>query len=167
MSEPVGTPKESFQTWSFRQMLNLWPCYWGTGGRVTLISRDWRQATVSLRLGLRTRNYVGTIFGGSIYGSIDPIYMLMLIKILGPDFIVWDKAAAVRFRKPGRGRLNAQFLVTEEEIATIRDLLGRRSFSEGGSSQAKSIDRMYTVDFKDRDGEIVASIEKTIYVRRK
>jgi acyl-coenzyme A thioesterase PaaI-like protein len=138
-------------------MLNVWPCYWGTGGRVTLISSDWRQVTVSLRLGLRTRNYIGTIFGGSIYGSIDPIYMLMLIKILGPDFIVWDKAAVVRFRKPGRGRLNAQFLVTEEEVATIRNL----------SSQAKSIDRVYPVEFKDRDGEVVATIEKTIYIRRR
>src|SRR5262245_19595141 len=149
--------KESIQTWSFRQMLNRWPCYWATGGKVTFISSDWRQANVRLNLGLRTRNYVGTIFGGSIYGAIDPIYMLMLIKILGPDYVVWDKSATVRFRKPGRGRLNATFVVTEEEIATIRDL----------SSQAKSIDRVYPVEFKDGDGDLVASIEKTIYIRRK
>jgi acyl-coenzyme A thioesterase PaaI-like protein len=138
-------------------MLNVWPCYRGTGGRVTFISRDWRQASVRLTLGLRTRNYVGTIFGGSIYGSVDPIYMLMLIKILGPAYVVWDKAATVRFKKPGRGRLEARFVVTEEEIATIRDL----------SSQAKSIDRVFPVEFTDRDGQIVALIEKTIYVRRK
>jgi acyl-coenzyme A thioesterase PaaI-like protein len=149
--------KESIQTWSFRQTLNLWPCYRGTGGRVTFISSDWRQVNVRLNLGLRTRNYVGTIFGGSIYGSIDPIYMLMLIKILGPTYVVWDKAATVRFRKPGRGRLNATFIVTEEEIATIRDL----------SSQAKSIDRVYPIEFKDPDGDLVASIEKTLYIRRK
>jgi acyl-coenzyme A thioesterase PaaI-like protein len=152
----AGT-SESIQTWTFRQMLNVWPCYWGTGGRVTFISRDWRQVNVRLTLGLRTRNYVGTMFGGSIYGSVDPIYMLMLIKILGPAYVVWDKSATVRFKKPGRGRLAARFEVTEEEIATIRDL----------SSQAKSIDRVFPVEFTDRDGQIVASIEKTIYIRRK
>src|SRR5262245_59503073 len=133
-------------------MLNLWPCYWGTGGRVTFIASDWRAANVRLNLGLRTRNYVGTIFGGSIYAAIDPIYMLLLNKILGPSFVVWDKAATVRFKKPGRGKLNAQFVVTEDEIATIRDL----------SSQAKSIDRVYPVEFRDSDGDLVASIEKTI-----
>ena len=148
---------ESMQTFAFRHMLNLWPCYRGTGGRVTFIASDWRQATVRLKLGLRTRNYVGTIFGGSLYGAIDPIYMLMLIKILGPAYMVWDKAATIRFKKPGRGILEAQFLITEEEIAMIRDL----------ASQARSIDRVYPVEFKDRDGQIVAQIEKTIYVRRK
>jgi len=147
---------ESMQTFAFRHMLNLWPCYRGTGGRVTFIASDWRQANVRLKLGIRTRNYVGTIFGGSLYGAIDPIYMLMLIKILGPTYVVWDKAATIRFKKPGRGALEAQFLVTEEEIATIREL----------SSQGKSIDRVYPVEFKDRDGQVVASVEKTIYIRR-
>jgi acyl-coenzyme A thioesterase PaaI-like protein len=147
---------ESMQTFAFRHMLNLWPCYRGTGGRVTFIASDWRQANVRLKLGIRTRNYMGTIFGGSLYGAIDPIYMLMLIKILGPTYVVWDKAATIRFKKPGRGALEAQFLVTEEEIATIREL----------SSQGKSIDRVYPVEFKDRDGQVVASVEKTIYIRR-
>lgn len=138
-------------------MLNVWPCYWGTGGKVTFISHDWRQATVRLTLGLRTRNYVGTIFGGSLYAAVDPIYMLMLIKILGPTYIVWDKAAAIRFKTPGRGTLEARFLVTEDEIAAIRDL----------AATARSIDREYLVEFRDRDGQLVASIAKTIYIRRK
>ena len=138
-------------------MLNLWPCYRGTGGRVTFISGDWRQVTVRLKLGIRTRNYVGTIFGGSLYASIDPIYMLMLIKILGPDYLVWDKAATIRFKKPGRGTLEARFVLTESEIATVRDLAAHET----------SIDRVYPVEFKDRNGQIIASIEKTIYIRRK
>ena len=148
---------ESFRTWTFRKLLNAWPCYWGTGGKVTFISGDWRQAVVKLKFGLRTRNYVGTIFGGSLYGAVDPIYMLMLIKVLGPDYIVWDKAASIRFKKPGRGTLEARFKLSAEELATIRDLAAR----------SKSIDRVYPVDFTDRDGQIVASIEKTIYIRRK
>jgi acyl-coenzyme A thioesterase PaaI-like protein len=140
----------------YRAVFNVWPCYWGTGGRVTFLSRDWREAVVRLTLNWRTRNYVGTIFGGSLYGAIDPIYMLLLINILGPGYVVWDKAACIRFKKPGRGRLEARFRVSEDEIAAIRELAARE----------KSVDRVYTVELKDRDGVVCASIEKTVYIRR-
>lgn len=148
---------ESLQSWSFRNGLNAWPCYWGMGGKVTYLSRDWREAVVRLKLSPRTRNYVGTIFGGSFYGSVDPIYMLMLLKILGPDYIVWDKSASIRFKKPGKGTLEARFLLTEEEIAAIREAAARE----------KSVDRIYVVEFKDREGNVYASIEKTLYIKRK
>jgi acyl-coenzyme A thioesterase PaaI-like protein len=148
--------KESLRTWTYRKVFNVWPCYWGTGGRVTFISGDWREAVVRLKLNWRTRNYVGTIFGGSIYGAIDPIYMLLLINILGPGYIVWDKAASIRFKKPGRGTLEARFRVSEDEIAAIREIAARE----------KSVDRVYTVELKDRDGIVCASIEKTVYIRR-
>ena len=140
----------------YRTVFNVWPCYWGTGARITFISRDWREAVVRLKLNWRTRNYVGTIFGGSIYGAVDPIYMLMLINILGPGYVVWDKAASIRFRKPGRGTLEARFRVSEDEIAAIRELAARE----------KSVDRVYTVELKDREGVVCASIEKTVYIRR-
>jgi acyl-coenzyme A thioesterase PaaI-like protein len=148
--------KDSLRTWTYRKVFNVWPCYWGTGGRVTFISGDWREAVVRLKLNWRTRNYVGTIFGGSIYGAIDPIYMLLLINILGPGYIVWDKAASIRFKKPGRGTLEARFRVSEDEIAGIREIAARE----------KSVDRVYTVELKDRDGIVCASIEKTVYIRR-
>lgn len=151
------TRGESFESWGFRRALNLWPCYWGSGGKVTYLSGDWREARVQLKLSVRTRNYVGTIFGGSIYGAVDPIYMLMLMKILGPEYIVWDKAAHIRFRKPGKGRLEARFLITEEEITSIREALTRE----------EAIDRVYPVEFKDSEGKVYASIEKTIYIKRK
>jgi hypothetical protein len=111
---------------------------------------------VELPLNWRTRNYVGTIFGGSLYGAVDPHYMIMLIKILGPGYTVWDKAATIRFKKPGRGTLYARFLLDEEEIATIRRL----------TEAAPSIDRVYTVDLTDAQGVVHASVEKTVYIRR-
>jgi len=124
---------------------------------VAYISGDWHEARVTLRLSARTRNYVGTIFGGSLYGSVDPIYMIMLIKILGPEYIVWDKAAAIRFRKPGKGRLVAHFHLSSREITAIREAVA------GG----ESVDRKYLVEFKDGEGVVCASIEKTIYIKRK
>ncbi len=138
--------------WGF----NLFPAFRGTGARVTYISGDFRELHVKLPLNWRTRNYVGTIFGGSLYGAVDPHHMIMLIKILGPGYTVWDKAATIRFKKPGRSTLYARFVVSEEEIQTIRRLL----------ESAPSIDRVYTVDLKDEEGVVYASVEKTIYIRR-
>ena len=146
---------ESFASRKMRWGFNLFPAYRGTGGRVTYISSDFREVRVRLPLNWRTRNYVGTIFGGSLYGVVDPIYMIMLIKILGPDYVVWDKAATIRFVKPGRSTLSARFLIEEEEIATIKRLL----------ETVPSIDRTYRVDLTDAAGLVHASVEKTIYIR--
>src|SRR6266545_5415368 len=147
---------ESFESRKMRWGFNLFPAFRGTGGRVTYIAGDFREARVRLPLNWRTRNYVGTIFGGSLYGAVDPLYMILLIKILGPEYIVWDKAATIRFKKPGRGTLYARFVIPEEEIALIRRLL----------ETEPSIDRVYNVDLTDGDGVVHATVEKTIYVRK-
>src|SRR6478672_11627229 len=106
----TGAPApESLKTKLFRRWWNIFPAYRGTGAWIQSISADWKEVRVRLPLSWRTRNYVGTIFGGSIYACTDPIYMIMLMKTLGPDYIVWDKGATVRFKKPGRGTLYARF----------------------------------------------------------
>ena len=96
---PPTTP-ESWATRMIRWGFNLAPVYRGTGAWVTHISADWRDVRIKLPLSLRTRNYVGTIFGGSMYAAVDPFYMIMLIRNLGTGYTVWDKAASIRFRKP-------------------------------------------------------------------
>jgi acyl-coenzyme A thioesterase PaaI-like protein len=122
---------------------------------VTYVAEDWREVRVTLPLNWRTRNYVDVVFGGSIYGAVDPIYMMMLIQILGEEFTVWDKAARIRFQKPGDRRLFARFHLPEAEIEAIRSLdPGERS------------DREYLVRLVDADGESYATVEKTVYVRR-
>lgn len=148
---------ESLKTRVFRWGFNFFPAYRGTGGRVTYIADDWHEIRIKLPLNWRTRNYVKTTYGGSIYGSIDPIYMLMLMKILGPDYIVWDKAANIRFRKPGKETLYADFKLTEQEIEEIKY----------AAASAKSIDRVYNVVLKNAAGIVHAEIEKTIYISKK
>jgi len=139
-----------------RWRFNLFPAYRGTGARVDFISEDWREVRVRLPLSWRTRNYVGTIFGGSLYGAVDPVLMIMLIQNLGPGYTVWDKAAAIRFLKPGRATLYATFRLDEAELSEIRRLL----------ESALSLDRVYTVELKDSAGVVHARVEKTIYIRK-
>lgn len=148
---------ENFATRIDRIKFNFFPAYRGTGARVLYISDDYRQIRVKIPLSWRTRNYVGTIYGGSMYAGIDPIYMLMLIKNLGRNYIVWDKAANIRFKRPGRETLFADFLLTQEELDEIKAILETQ----------KSVDRIYNVKLVDKNDKVHASIEKTLYIAKK
>ena len=139
-----------------RRLLNLWPCYWGTGVRIKYVAKDFREIRLEVPLDWRTRNYVGTIFGGSMYGAVDPVCMLMLIKNLGPSFVVWDKAATIRFKKPGRSTLRASFKLDQTEIDLIREELRNKD----------SIERVYNIDLTDDMDTICATVEKTIHIRK-
>jgi len=138
-------------------MFYRYGCYRGTGGRVKYVAPDWREVRLEVPLSWRTRNYVGTIFGGSMYGAVDPIYMLMLIRRLGPGYVVWDKAARIEFKKPGRSTLQARFLVGDEEIAQIGSALETQ----------RSVDRTYSADLVDEAGTVCATVEKVIYIRKR
>jgi acyl-coenzyme A thioesterase PaaI-like protein len=148
MSESLRTRVERFG-------FNFFPAYRHTGGRITYIARDWREVRVELPLRRATRNYVGTLFGGSMYGAVDPIYMMMLIRCLGSEYVVWDKRASITFKKPGRSTLYARFTLDEAELHMFR----------GALQTARSVDRTYTVDLVDREGVIHATVEKVLYVR--
>jgi acyl-coenzyme A thioesterase PaaI-like protein len=139
--------------WGF----NVFPAFRGTGARVTYIAADWTEFRVRVPLNWRTRNYVGTIFGGSMYGAIDPFYMFMLIKILGPEYIVWDKAASIRFRRPGRETLYATFKLAPEDVEGIR-----AAVAESGKTE-----REFSVDLVSASGEVHAICQKLVHVRRK
>ena len=121
------------------------------------VAPDWHEIRVEIPLFWRTRNYVGTIFGGSMYGAVDPIYMLILLRRLGSEYVVWDKAASIQFKKPGRSTLHAHFVITDEELASIKSAL----------ENARSVDRTYTIDLVDGTGTVCATVEKVIYIGRR
>lgn len=121
------------------------------------MAADFREIRIHVDLSWRTRNYVGTIFGGSLYSAVDPVYMIMLIRILGPAYVVRDKAATIRFKRPGRGRLLARFEISEDETTAIRRELDTRD----------SVDRIYEVSLVDGEGVVHATVEKVIYIGRK
>lgn len=148
---------ESLRTKFDRWFFNFFPAYRGTGARVIHISSDWQEVKVKIPLSWRTRNYVKTIYGGSMYGGVDPIYMLMWMNILGKDYIVWDKAATIGFKKPGNQTLYACFKIEDSEIEEVRKKL----------QTEKSIDLIYRVDLQDESGLLYAEIDKTIYLRKK
>jgi hypothetical protein len=148
---------ESWSSKIDRFKFNFFPAYRGSGARILYISSDYREIRIKIPLNWRTKNYVGTIYGGSMYSGIDPIYMVMLIKNLGKNYVVWDKSASIRFKKPGRETLFAEFKINETDLDEIKNTLLLQ----------KSVDKIYKIELKDRIGKVHCVIEKTIYIANK
>jgi len=141
----------------FRFFVNLYAPYMGTGIRVKYISPDYRRITVQMKHRFYNRNYVGTHFGGSLYSMTDPFYMLMLLQILGKEYLVWDKAAQIEFVTPGRGTVTAEFEINQDRID---DIVAQ---TENGEKYLPE----FTAFVKDQAGQVVAKVTKTLYVRKK
>lgn len=135
---------------------NLHPAYWGTGARITYVAPDFREIRLKVPLTWRTRNLVGTTFGGSLFGALDPIYMVLLMHRLGAEYIVWDKSATVRFLKPGRETLYGRCRLRNAQVESIREELEHRSSAE----------RVFTANLSDADGTVHTVVEKTIHIRK-
>ncbi len=140
-----------------RLYMNVWPPFVGAGIRVTRLDADWRAIDVEMKLRFWNSNYVGTHYGGSLYSMTDPFYMLMLIENLGREYVVWDKAATIRFKKPGVGKMRAEFRVSEEQISGIRESL----------KTERKVEPVFVVEVRDEGGGVVAEVEKILHVRRK
>ena len=137
--------------------MNFWPPFLGAGINIDRVSKDFMELDVSLKLRFWNRNYVGTAYGGSLYSMTDPFYMLMLINLLGKGYIVWDKAATIRFKKPGATRVYAQFRLTPKQLSDFKKELDDKN----------KIEPILTVHVKDADGIVIAEVEKVIYIRKK
>jgi hypothetical protein len=140
-----------------RQFLNAYPPYVGAGVRIAHIDADWREIHVAMKLRWWNRNAVGTHFGGSLYSMVDPHLMLLFIRGLGPEYVVWDRSATIDFRKPGRGTLKAVLRVSDS------DLEEARRATAGGAAYRPTFD----VEILDEDGDVVALVTKTLHIREK
>jgi len=149
-----------------RFAMNCWPPLFFAGIRITRFDQDFRAVDVELREHWWNRNYVGTHFGGSMYAMTDPFYMLMMIENLNGGvqraassarkYVVWDKAASIRYRKPGRGTVRAEFRLSAAEVEEVRAAL----------EVAPKLERTYSVRVVDAAGETVAEVEKVLHFRR-
>jgi Domain of unknown function (DUF4442) len=148
------TKTESFGTWKFRTLMNWYPMYFGTGGKILFWAGDHSELHLRLRLNLWTYNYVGTIFGGSLFSASDPFYMLMLFKALGDKYVVWDKSANIRFKKPAKTTLYAKYKIEEEDFNRIK-----AEVAEMGETTYR-----FVIQWMDKDKVVYAEIERLCYV---
>lgn len=137
--------------------MSLWPPYLGAGVRVQEISPDWRRVRVSIRARPWTSNYVGSAFGGTMLSATDPFWMLILMKNLGPDYIVWDRQVEARFRKPGHGHLYTTFELDQATLDEVRS----------AATTGERVLRWFDSHVTNTQGETVATVRREIYIKRK
>lgn len=154
--------KRKFRTSLFWAKLSLrvirfWPPYFGTGIRVSGYNRDLTEITVKMKLGFYNRNIVGVHFGGSLYSMCDPFFMFMMMIALGENFIVWDKAADIKFIRPGRGLVQAIFKLEAADIEMVKE----HAIKNG------VVEPVYEARITDEKGDLVALVHKKLYVKKK
>ena len=137
------------------RLINFYPPLLGAGIRSRAL--DGHTTRVEMKLTAFNRNIVGTHFGGSLYAMCDPWFMLILMRTLGGGYVVWDKAAKIEFLQPGRGRVTATFHIPPERVAEIRRAADR----------GEKVEPTFGVDVVDDQNQVVAHVEKLLYVRRK
>ncbi|MET0809279.1 MAG: DUF4442 domain-containing protein [Pseudoxanthomonas sp.] len=140
-----------------RRLFNFWAPFLLSGIHVTRITPDWRHVRVELRMRPWNRNYVGTHFGGSLFAMTDPFWMIQIKECLGNDYLVWDKAAAIEFVKPGKGTVHAEFNLEDAVLDEIR------AATAGGEKYL----RWFPVEVLDAQDQLVATVRKQVYIRLK
>ena len=141
----------------FKYGFNISPMYRRSVGRIKNVSRDLMKVEVKLPINYKNRNYVGAIFGGSLFASTDPVYMIQLMHLLGDDYVVWDKSATIHYKRPAREKMSANFEFTKVEINEIKTRIDVEN----------EIDIIKKVDIKNKNGKVFSSVEKTIYIASK
>jgi acyl-coenzyme A thioesterase PaaI-like protein len=140
-----------------RRMLNFWPPFLFSGITVLEVAKDFRYAKVRLKKRMLTSNYVGTLFGGSLFAMTDPFYMVMVLKNLGKDYIVWDKRSEIEYVSPGKVTVYADFHLSDAALDEIKDEV---------AANGKYL-KWFEVEIKSADGTVVAIVKKQIYIRKK
>ncbi len=142
----------------FKHGFNLSPMYRRSTARITEVTEDLLHVRIKLPLSYKNSNYVGSIFGGSLFSAVDPIPMVQLINLLGDDYVVWDKSAEIAFKRPARETLYAEFSYTPEELEGIKARVAAEN----------EIDIVKTTQLMDQAGDTVfCEVRKTIYVADK
>lgn len=141
--------------WLLR-LMRFWPPFLGAGIRVKEFNDDYSSILVEMKLRFWNQNYVGTHFGGSLYTMTDPFYMLMLIKLLGKGYVVWDKSAKIRYKKPAKHTVYARFTLTPEQVQAIKSEVDKQ----------EKFEPVFLIPVTDEKGDVVAEIEKTLHIKR-
>ncbi len=141
----------------YKYGFNWSPMYRRSTGKVIEVSDDLHYVKVKIPISFKNRNYVGSIFGGSLFSATDPIYMIQLLNILGEDYVVWDKAAVINYKRPAREDVFAEFIFSKEEIEKIKKNVADNN----------EIDILKKLNIISKSGAVISELEKTIYVANK
>ncbi|GAB5557441.1 MAG: DUF4442 domain-containing protein [Schleiferiaceae bacterium] len=154
----IWGPKLFSKAWVFKNGFNWSPMYRRSTGKIVFVSEDLRDIRVEIPLNWKNRNYANSMFGGSMFSSVDPIPMVQLLNIIGKDYVVWDKSAEIQFKRPAKEKLYAHFVFTEEEIQNIHETLSHKN----------EMELPKTTLLTNATGEVIfCEVSKVLYIAKK
>lgn len=139
------------------RFIRFWPPFLGSGISVKSFNSECSSLIVQMKMRFWNKNYVGTHYGGSLYSMTDPFYMLMLMNQLGKNYIVWDKSATIRYKRPAKGTVYAHFDLSQEQIDLIKTQV----------ETDKKAEPEFKIKIASSEGVIIAEINKIIHVSKK
>jgi hypothetical protein len=127
-------------------------------GKIIDVSDDMLDIRIKLPISYKNRNYVNSIFGGSMFSAVDPIPMVQLMNLLDEKYIIWDKSAEIFFKRPAKENLYADFSYTLKELDDIKKRVALE----------KEFEIVKTTALTNKDRSIVyCEVKKTIYIADK
>jgi len=142
----------------FKHGFNLSPMYRRSCARVIHVSEDLLHVRIKLPISYKNKNYVSSIFGGSMFSAVDPFPMVQLINLIGNDFVVWDRSAEIIFKRPARETIYADFTYSLEELDLIKQRVGEEN----------EIDYVKSTLLTSEDGtKTFCEVKKTLYIANK
>lgn len=146
------------QSTIFKYGFNVSPMYRRSTGKIIEVSEDLFNVKVKIPISYKNKNYVGSVFGGSLFSATDPIFMIQLMNILGNDYVVWDKSAEIKFKRPAKENSYVDFVFSEDEIQQIKERV----------EEEKEIDLQKEIKITNKDASTVyAEVSKIIYIADK
>ncbi|MDN6150212.1 MAG: DUF4442 domain-containing protein [Yaniella sp.] len=140
-----------------QRFMRIWPPYLGAGIKTQYIADNASRAIVTHKPNLLTRNLVGTAFGGTMLSMTDPFFMFAGVHGLGKEYLVWDVGVEAQFIKPGKGKITADFQVSEETWDLIREK----------TMDGEKYLHWFEVAITDESGDTVAIVRRQVYFRKK
>ena len=142
---------------TFKRLINLYPPYIGAGISIDYLCEDWTEMYVSMTLRWYNKNAVGTHFGGSLFSMVDPHHMLLLMRLLGKNYYVWDQASSIRFVKATKKKVRAHISISPERLNEIKH------HTDNGDKYLAE----FRLDILDESNEQIAEVNKVIYIKKK
>ncbi|KGE15911.1 translation elongation factor P (EF-P) [Sphingobacterium deserti] len=114
---------------------------------------------IKISKSLLNRNLNGTIFGGTIFASVDPIHTLLLDQIFKrkdiKKTVTWLKSAKISYLKPAAKNLIFSVKIAKEDVQKALDEV----------KTSGKVVREFEISIYDQAGVLCATSINEIYIR--
>ncbi|MBE8714631.1 DUF4442 domain-containing protein [Sphingobacterium hungaricum] len=147
------TPKQ------LKWILRTYPPFFFQRIWVNKIHPDFMGIDVTISKSFLNINANKTIFGGTIFSSLDPLHSILLDQIFQAKglskTVAWLKSSQISFLKPGTNKLKISIRLIPEEIDEALEIIKTRG----------KVIKTFQTDVYDLKGVLCAQATNEVYIR--